>query len=187
MTSSSKGLIVPYLAVVVAGLCYLNWWQLNAPIDVSPIAPVEIEGAGSADGKPPSAAANKEPTLMELSETITRPVFRSDRKPFAAKPVEANAPVTQEQPPPQASVDTLRLVGMMRTGTSAKRALIRVAGLPNAEWVEVGGEVGGWTVGKIETDRVLVKRNGDTAELKLFGPKPTDATTPPQEPERKAP
>ncbi len=187
MTTSSRGLIVPYLAVVVAGLCYLNWWQANAPIDISPVVPAPGEDTGQQAHTASGTIARTDPALQELSETLARPIFRSDRRPAAAKPVETSAPAAQEQPPPQSSVDTLRLVGMMRSGTSAQRALIRVAGLPNAEWVEVGGQIGGWTVGKIEPDRVLVKRNGDTAELKLFAPKPAGATPTPEEADRKAP
>jgi hypothetical protein len=172
MTQSSRSLLVPYLALVVAGLCVLNWWQATVPIDISPLVVEPFGDSGEMTTKPTNAANNKVPALSELAETLKRPIFRSDRRPPVAKPAEEKPAASQELPVPAASADTLRLVGMMRSGTAARRALIRVAGLPNAEWVEVGGQVGGWTVGTIEKDRVIVQRNGDKAELKLFTPKP---------------
>ena len=178
MTQSARRLAGPYLAVVVAGLCALNWWQANTPIDVSPIMPELVGEAAPTGAKPvaPDAGLN---SLSDFSETVTRPVFRSDRHQPAAKSTVPAATVNQEPAVPFANADTLRLVGMMRSGSSAQRALIRVAGMPNAAWVEVGGEVGGWTVGKIETDRVLIERNGDKAELRLFAPKPAAAAPAP--------
>ena len=178
MTRSTRGLMVPYLALVVAGLCYLNWWQANTIIDIAPIVP---ESAGDAlpEATQPVALANGGlNSLADFSETVTRPLFRSDRRQPAAKPAGKPAPTVQEPPPVLSSADTLRLIGMMRSGTQARRALIRVAGLPNATWVETGGEIGGWTVGKIEADRVFIERNGDKAELKLFAAKPVDAPKP---------
>jgi hypothetical protein len=178
MTRSTRGLTVPYLALVVAGLCYLNWWQANTIIDIAPIAPEAANDAVPDSTQPVAPANDALKSLADFSETVSRPLFRSDRRPPVAKPAEMPAPTVQEPPPALSPADSLRLVGMMRSGTSARRALIRVAGLPTATWVETGGEVGGWTVGKIEADRVLIERNGDKAELKLFAPKPVEAPKP---------
>ena len=188
MSSPSRRLIVPYLALVVAGLCYLNWWQATAPIDVSPVLPEKNATPQPDRVKNPGTPPQSERSLAELSETVQRPLFRSDRRPpQPARPETKPAAESAPTATPVSSADTLRFIGLMRSGTSAQRALIRVAGLPTAEWVEVGGEVGGWTVGKIEPDRVLVKRNGDTAELKLFTLKPASSTPALEEPDRKAP
>ncbi len=177
MKRSARRLVVPYLAAVVAGLTYLNWWQASTPVDTSPITPAASE-ANETVVNADAATGNGVPPLTELTETLRRPLFRSDRRPPAAKPADLNTP-TAVEPTLETAADQLRLVGMMRSGSSARRALIRVTGLPTAAWVEVGGDVGGWTVGKIETDRVFIERNGDKAELKLFAPKPPqDVQTP---------
>ena len=178
MTRSKRGLTVPYLALVVAGLCYLNWWQANSIIDIAPIVPEPAHDAGPDLAQPLAPAKDALKSLADFSQTVSRPLFRSDRRPPVAKPTEQPPPTIQEQPAAPSSADTLRLIGMMRSGTSARRALIRVAGLPTATWVETGGEIGGWTVGKIEADRVMIQRNGDKAELKLFTPKPVEAPKP---------
>ena len=178
MTKSSRRYLVPYLAVVAAGLAALNWGQATTPIDVTAIAPEPAAESAKPALEPATPAANSLRSLAELSETVMRPLFRSDRRPPAAKPAAETAPAQPPQATPQASADTLRLVGMMRSGAQARRALIRVAGLPAALWVEKGGEISGWKVGSIEDDRVLIERNGDRAELKLFAPKPVDP--PPQ-------
>lgn len=177
MTRSERGLAVPYLALVVAGLCYLNWWQATTIIGIAPIVVEPTGDAAPISAQPVAPASDALKSLADFSETVTRPLFRSDRRPPVSKPSETPASTVQEPPPVLSSADTLRLIGMMRSGTQARRALIRVAGLPNATWVETGGEIGGWTVGRIEADRVLIERNGDKAELKLFASKPVDASS----------
>ncbi len=179
MSSSSRGLLVPYLSLVAAGLGFLNWWQANTPIDTTPIVPIENADTAPIAELSPARVQTDLRSLSELSETTRRPLFRSDRKPPASSTIEKSAPAPEAAvAAAPASADTLRLIGMMRSGNAAGRALIRVAGLPNAAWVEVGGEVGGWTVGKIEADRVLIERNGDRAELKLFAPNPAETQKP---------
>lgn len=172
MKRLARNLFVPYLALAIAGLGYLNWWLATSSVDISPIAPAGPSGstAPSAQGLRLISEAHVQP-LSELRETVMRPVFRPDRRPPGVMQAASEAPAAPEMAPNQSPADNLKLVGMMRSGTSAQRALIRVAGLPDAAWVEVGAEIGGWTVGRIETDRVLIERNGDKAELKLFTPR----------------
>ena len=168
--------LIPYLAVVAAGLAGLNWWLATAPIDTSPIVPEPLaEVAATADVP---AVPNPLPSLSALSETLSRPLFRSDRRPPTAKVSPAITASETAEVAPAPSADALRLVGMMRSGTSAQRALIRVAGSPNASWVEKGGEIGGWVIATINEDTVSVERKGVKADLKLFQPKPAE---PPQQ------
>ena len=176
---TARRLLVAYLTVVVAGLGYLNWWQANTQIDISPIV---TESAGDA-AKPEAGASGAPqvvvPTLAQLTETVARPVFRSDRRPLVSKNSAEPPPAVAYEPDTSStSPESLRLIGMMRSGKSARRALIRVAVTSAATWVEAGGEVSGWTIEKIEADRVFIARNGDKAELKLFAPKPTEAPKP---------
>lgn len=176
MTKSARRLLVAYLALVVAGLGYLNWWQANTHIDISPLITEPAGDTLKTDAGAIGAPQAIVPTLAQLTETVARPVFRSDRRPLILEPSEEQAlPVASEPDPSLVSPESLRLVGVMRSGTSARRALIRVAGTAAATWVETGAEVSGWTVEKIETDRVFFARNGDKAELKLFAPKPAEA------------
>ena len=177
MSGATRGVLVPYLALVALGLGALNYWQANAPIDTSPVA-VDSSGGPS----PPKPVPAVEPpaelrSLNDLAETLARPLFRKDRRPPPSTPQKTTLPAP-EPAAPLASADSLRLIGMMRSGTAAGRALIRVAGNPQALWVDTGGEVGGWKIGRIEADRVLIERNGDKAELKLFAPKAIESPKP---------
>ena len=177
MKSAAHRTQLPYLAIVVAGLAYLNWWQASTPIDVSPLhsePPAEIAAVANEPSEPDAGVVH---ALADFTETVNRPLFRADRRPPAAPAAAQPGPAVQETAA-STPADTMRVVGMMRSGTSARRALIRIAGLPGATWVETGGEIGGWTVDAIEADRVAIERNGERAELKLFGAKPAPPAAP---------
>lgn len=171
MTRSRQNVLIPYLAVVVAGLVGLNWWLATAPIDTSPIVPEPLTEVAATAEVP--ATSHIMPSLPTLSETLSRPLFRSDRRPPTAKVTPVNT-TADAGAAPAPSADALRLVGMMRSGTSARRALIRVTGTPNAAWVEQGSEIGGWVIATINEDTVSLERNGDKAVLKLFQYKPAE-------------
>lgn len=175
MSPSSKRFVTIYLATLVAGLGYLNWWRAATPIDISPIASSPASNPGQPNADPSADGVSPPLALADLTETIKRPLFRADRRPPAAAPKD-KPELLEAAPAIEASTaDGLRFIGTMRTGAATERALIRIAGNPAATWVEQGSGIGGWTVKAIEANRVILQRNGDTAELKLYVPGPTTA------------
>jgi hypothetical protein len=61
----------------------------------------------------------------------------------------------------------LSLVGVMGTGGRAKRALLRPEGQAHGTWVELGGEIDGWRLARIEDSRVVIEKGGGREELAL--------------------
>lgn len=170
MSQGSKSYFKIYMAALVAGLCYVNWWRASTPIDISPVVQNGGAAADPDNSQQPAIVTKPTPSLAKFSETLKRPLFRSDRRPPAEKPNER--PAVEETQPVEAatSPDGLRFIGVMRSGASTQRALIRVGGAPLATWVEPGGGIGGWTLKSIETTRVVLQRNGESAELPLYVP-----------------
>jgi hypothetical protein len=175
MRKSTHSLLVPYLAVLATGLCGFTWWRATAQIDTSPVedaatAPLTSQSADSPVG------TNDVRPLSALSETVVRPLFNSNRKPFIAPVSEV---VSQDERHPEAAqkaeldAGMFRLIGLMTAGASKQRALIRLSGAPAAEWLEAGAEIGGWTLDRFEKDKVILLREGTTAEL-LLRPLPAD-------------
>ncbi len=55
----------------------------------------------------------------------------------------------------------------MLNGAQIRRALIRSESQPNGIWAEVGSEIGGWRITKIDDVRVVIEGSGSTEELRL--------------------
>ena len=60
---------------------------------------------------------------------------------------------------------------MMRLGDNELRALVRSGGDPRASWVGVGGNIGGWRVQAIESNRITVQKLNRRVELEFYSPK----------------
>lgn len=160
-----------FLAFAGAGV--LTWYALNMPIDITPVAntdaprPVAGEIAAKAAPSVPIEA------LPNFAETLARPLFAPQRRPdppVADKPPEkVPEQVAEAQPAEVApSVAGLRLVGMMQTGPSAHRAMIRAGEKGAGSWMAVGDEIEGWRLSSIEKDRVRLEHDGQSAELRLY-------------------
>ena len=108
------------------------------------------------------------PDLDALDGTRARPLFTRGRRPIAA--ITA-APASRDAVPVAIAVSPppLRLTGVMVIGAT-KRALVATeSGI--ATWVEVGAEVGGWSLAAIAADRITVEAQGTSAEFRLYGDK----------------
>jgi hypothetical protein len=119
------------------------------------------------------------------TETLARPIFRADRKPFVAaveppppaieEAAEAPAPATQSQPP-----QGLKLVGVMRDGDGQNRAFVRSAQTPAANWLRVGDEIDGWRLSAITPSGVTLSSDTASVTLNLYptADTETEAVTP---------
>ena len=157
------------LLVVAGTLGVVNWQLAQQSIDISPIAASapsvsrQNTTARDAPTPPPGSAA-------ELSETTARPLFNATRRPAVAPPpaqADATAPAPEEPAAAAPSASKLSLAGVMLNGAQIRRALIRSESQPNGIWAEVGSEIGGWRITKIDDVRVVIEGSGSTEELRL--------------------
>jgi Type II secretion system protein C len=107
--------------------------------------------------------------LAAFPQTASRPVFFEGRR-YPAK--EAAKKTVQEpeqqQRVPTVSAKELKLLGV-RVEQGASQALIANGAQPPA-WFNVGEKIMNWTVASVEPNDVLLKRDGQTADLKLYEP-----------------
>jgi hypothetical protein len=154
----------------IAALGTLNWTIWTTPIEIRPIAldSAASTGLDISSNVPGTTHGFRGP--RNYTETLARPIFRADRKPFVAA-VEAPPPVVEETveaapaakpiEPPQG----LKLVGVMRDGEGQDRALVKSAQSPAASWLRIGDEIDGWRVSGISGSAVIL--SADTASVTL--------------------
>jgi hypothetical protein len=123
-----------------------------------------VTGA-NAQSKDPSAGIPGNPLqaqpLAGLSATRDRPLFSPGRRPPAPPP----APVAAAPPPPAPPPD-VTLLGVVVDRERA-RAIVR-SGSAKIERVQIGDDIGGWKVSRIEGRRLLLALDGREAAFTLF-------------------
>jgi general secretion pathway protein N len=156
-------------AAAVIGLGLLNWSLLTAEIDISAIAPPDMETqnlAATTRGRADDAGTAGP---AAYPQTLARPLFRASRRPpEAEKPQVAARP----QPVPRQAArlpENLALVGVMREHGRAGRALIRL-GESAGQWVEVGHMLQGWRLSRIDAAGIAFEADGQEQRLSLFHP-----------------
>lgn len=157
------------LLVVAGTLGVLNWQLAQQSIDISPIA-ASAPSASRQNAMAMGARTQPPGSAAELSETTARPLFSATRRPVVAAPpaqADATAPAPDEPAAVAPSASKLSLAGVMRNGAQIRRALIRSESQPNGIWAEVGSEIGGWRITKIDDVRVVIEGSGSTEELRL--------------------
>jgi len=100
--------------------------------------------------------------LERLSATLDRPLFSPSRRPTPA-PV-AQAP---ELPVPPAPPPDLVLSGIVMDGKSA-RAVVRVGAEKKILRAEIGDNIDGWTVSRIEGRKLVLSLDGRFVTFTLF-------------------
>ena len=135
------------IAGAAIGLLALAIWPWVAPIGApGPSTPAEIS---------PSAAAIAElPPLATYSSVFDRPLFSPSRRP----------PADAKNATPGIGIERYRLLGVMTAGAT-RRALL-ADGNRRVEIAE-GAALDGWTVARIEQDRVVLSQPGRAAVLAL--------------------
>ncbi len=152
-------------------------WQWRHPPHPSTL---EIKGGAQLPELP--AAPPLEPfqlaPLEQYSEVMARPLFIAARRP--EPPPEETAP----EPPPADPERTFVLLGVMMT-PEVTTALLR-SEEPNAkpERIRPGGIVGGWRLETVFPDRVVLRKDQATQELKLVRPRTPPGPRPARLPAR---
>ena len=143
----------PSLDHVLAGagvlLSVLAIWPWVAPL----AAPGRATAA--ADTPPPDPAIADLPPLASFRAVFERPLFSPSRRP----PADGKAPVLGI-----GIAERYRLLGLLTAG-QARRALL-AEGTRRFEVAE-GAALDGWTVVRIEQDRVVLSSPGGETELRL--------------------
>ena len=148
------------LTLITATLAFINWELLFLEIDRSPIVPGHTSSLEPLPTLTTGAQAVLGP-LESYPETTARPLFTASRRP---------PPETEEEPETEYSrpePEDLRLVGVMQTGSSHAKALIR-SGKTEGRWVVLGDEIDGWLVHRIGNEAVILQAGKAIYELKLF-------------------
>jgi hypothetical protein len=130
-------------------------------ISIAVAATIAAQPAMAADAEPQSAAAVSPlaaQPLEQLSATRDRPLFSPTRRPPAPPPIVAPAAA----PPPD-----ITLLGVVMDGEDA-RAVIRTGPIAKVARVRIGDDVGGWKVGQIEAQRLVLLLGERTATFTLF-------------------
>jgi hypothetical protein len=144
------------------------WTAYDSPIVLTdgPVSalPPAIDGSGASGAK--VAELNQQP-LTAFPQTSARPLFFEGRRYPPREPPKKTAQA-QEERAPTVNVRELKLLGV-RVEAGISQALIAVGSQPPA-WVNVGDAVMAWTVTSVDLNDVMLKREGQTADLKLYEP-----------------
>lgn len=175
MNASLHRIIVGALLLAAALLATINWALITRPVDTSPIRAALPQ---SIETRPTLALTDTEISPQAVAEILARPLFNAERRPLtdAASDPEAVADRGQDS---QIQSAPLTLVGTLRRGNT-HLALIRVESEPLARWVDVGGNIDGWTLKQIDRDFIAVERAGRTFQIPII------SRAEPQNPDREA-
>ena len=153
-------------------LATLNWQIWATPNDIRPIA--LVQAAPSLGTSSEIQSAGPGPARAKIyTETLARPIFRADRKPFVAEVplpplVIEEAVEAPPAAPPIESPPGLALVGVMRDGDGRYRALVKSAQAPAASWRQIGDEIDGWRISGIAPSTITLSADASTITLDLY-------------------
>lgn len=123
--------------------------------------------AGTAGAVPiPHALAGL--ALDELSETVRRPLFERTRRPVEAPRSAVPSARPAAAPKRQADPNALTLQGVMLNEGRSAIALMRRTQTGQSMRLQEGDAVDGWTVERIEADRVHLVHGETRVTLQLF-------------------
>lgn len=168
MAEGKSSVLVPVLALAVAGLGYLNYGFFNLNVDTTPVAPTAASTADKTQGAKDLVLAPSQHAIDEFPLTASHPIFFANRRPPEKpkpKPVavaEAKAPAAPLQP-----LEPLQLVGIIGAG-AGRQALVRTSADPQGTWLSVGDEFRGWQLREVMADNVVVEARGQRSELHLY-------------------
>ncbi len=177
--SPGRLLLLLGLAVVLAGALLWDWRGDGSGARV-PNAPARPPKAVAADtGASAEASAIGEDrgpnplaslTLDRLRDTIRRPLFEKGRRPVEPPPARAAAVPAIPAPVPRRTADpnALSLLGILTSEGQSAIALVRRNQTGQNLRLQEGDTVDGWTIDRIEADRVFLRQGDTKIALQLF-------------------
>lgn len=155
-------------SLIAAMLALLNWYAITAEIDISPAS------YGAEDAAAPLAPIaqlhilNQQLEPAAFPQTAARPLFQPNRRPAdRERKGSPPAPAAASKRPAKLPSD-VELVGIMREGRSAGRALIRTGDDTTGQWIEIGHVLDGWRLSRIEGNDIVFEADGRSERLTLF-------------------
>lgn len=155
-------------AIVLLGgaigvLLALNWFLFRSPVDISPIDPAKAGATALVAPNLKLATPLDSKPAAQFAEAVNRPLFNPGRRPVKREPAAADSG--------EAQPSELQLVGVVKSGGSGARALIRAAGAQSGKWIAQGEQFNGWTLRTIGERSVVVEAGGRSHELALGAPR----------------
>jgi hypothetical protein len=129
--------------------------------------PAVADKPGGQPGETRLAEIDQRP-LTAFPQTASRPVFFDGRRYPTREAAKKTVQEPEQQRVPTVSAKELKLLGV-RVEQGASQALIANGAQPPA-WFNVGEKIMNWTVASVDANDVLLKRDGQTADLKLYEP-----------------
>jgi hypothetical protein len=164
------------IAITLLAMGWLNFHWSRTPLDLSPIVVERVLQPASAGQASDIVASRSE--RYEITETLLRPLFHSNRRPFEPAPApvvdlavdeEAPLPVAEQEIPIPTNRPELRLAGISVSG-NRKRALLGLASSPEIRWYSQGENVDGWVVASITHETVTLESGGQSFVMPLYPP-----------------
>lgn len=171
MTSPAAALRAAAILVMVAlNLALANALRIAASHEI-PVQPGIF--AASTQLLPELPVQSYQPPPFEsFAQTLARPVFSRDRRPY--QPVLPAPPPPPRLPPPppgavvpRRSAEGIGLLGILMNGP-AHRALLRLPSFPKGQWVNEGEEISGWILTLVAQDHAVLQAEGQKLELRLY-------------------
>lgn len=100
-------------------------------------------------------------------ETLSRPVFSPERRPFAPPPPPAVAVLPAVAPPAPQPAEALSLVGVL-IEEGRRQALLAAPSFPEGRWLEIGATVSGATITSIDAGSVALSSGAGLSRLQLY-------------------
>ena len=177
------------LLLAALTLAAADWQLVSTEVDTSAIAPSATAAKTEKNQNDLDAAAEAAPNTVDVSqltETLARPLFRHDRRPFVPKAAAAPPPVepphvTAPAPPPPQTTPLpagLKLVGIVVSDDGERHAVIRTEGSRGAQSYPLEATIGGWRLTAIDEDAITLSANGATVKLELFASQGEETAAP---------
>ena len=120
-------------------------------------------------------SANSKRIEKTYQQTLARPIFFKDRRPYRPPPPKPPAPpkVAKAAPkpvapaPPPITNPNLTLAGIAIT-SDAKQAFMTQSSKAEGSWVKEGEEIMGWRVHVILPGEVTLQKSGRSIKLRLY-------------------
>jgi len=166
----------PSLLLLAAALTLaaVDWDLATHAPEMTGIAPAPQADTAGPEASAPASPQNAGATHQALTETLSRPLFRPDRRPFTTK---AAAPAAQPVAPQPVAVSRprpplpsgLKLVGIVTETDGARRAVLRTSTSQGARSYALGSSIEGWKLTAIEEGSATLTASGEQILLELYG------------------
>ncbi len=167
-------LLAALLAGAIYGLGNGAWWLRTHAVDSSPLHADGQTATWQPDLDDGQEIVFRARPLGDFSQTLSRPLFEPERRPFVPKapePVADDEPTAPQPPAPEIPREKLRIVGV-KIFKGTRQALIVSENDKTGQWVSKGDSIGGWKVVTVQAGSAIVAAGSQRQTLTLYVDKP---------------